>query len=331
MAWEDELDPKIQARLKNVPPFDNDDPSVPPAQPPAPPQDPSTEPEVETPETPAPAPEAEKPPEVTTPPQLEDKDRTAKEFEKLKEHNASLKEQLEAEKAKNIPTKDALEALIPEPQYPQPPVYPQPLTTNVIPTPQQYPNLSQKEIKDTFNSLVDSQGYVDTGLLIETLKTTDERAKAAEQRAKEAEERNKRNERRMDDFERKELMKQVHDLYPKLNPENANSDDPDRRFDDNFYEAFQGEVMRQWSTVGKEDVWIAAKKWSGILYGNNPSMTKADKEKAEQAELAKRNINATNVQPTSQRESFSDQDELVKAVQLGKKGALAERLRRAGL
>jgi hypothetical protein len=310
MAREEPSDPKIIERLKNIPPFPEDEETP---QAPEEPQEADVEPQ-EAPEAPEPTVEAEG--EAHT-----EKDRTAEQFDKLKEHNAQLKQELDKTKAQ-IPTKNALDSL-----YPEPPVYPQPLTTNVLPTPEQFPNLTPKEIKDTFASLVDSQGYVDSGLMIETFRDLDKKAKEAEQRAKAAEEQNKRNERRMDDFERKQVMKSVHEVFPKLDPENATNADVNNRFDQNFYDLFQGEIIRQWTTSGQADPMKVAEKVSGILYGD---MKKADRIKAEQAELAKKNINATRVSSTSQRSNFKDQDELIMATRLGRKGAIAERLARAG-
>lgn len=324
MAKDEPSDPKIVDRLSKLPPFKDEEPQeeAPAAQNE---QENEQESEQKAPEAPSEvlgelAEETKDEKEEEGEETDEQKKRTAEQFEKLKAHNAQLKEELEKTK-KVIPTKNALEALIPD--FPEPI---EPPTTNVIPQATQYPGLTNKDIKDTFANLTDDQGYVDTGLLKETLTELQRRAKEAEERAAIAERENKRNTRRMDDFERKELMRKVHEAYPRLNPENANATDPNVRFDDAFYEAFQGEVIRQWSTIGKEDVWVAAKKWSDILHG----VKKADKEKAEAAELAKKNINATTVRPTSQRENPTDVDELIRGTRMGVKGALAERLKRAG-
>lgn len=301
-------DPKIVDRLKNLPPFDEEkEPDIAPQK------------IEEVPDEPAPQPEpVEEPVEEVKEeekPVEEVKDRTKEQFEKLKEHNAALKGELEATKRKN-----ALESL-----YPEAPVAPQPPTTNVLPTTQQFPNLKPSEIKDVFSSLVDANGYVDSGLLIETLKETDQRAKAAEERAQKAEDENKRNARRMDDFERKEIMKQVHDKFPKLNPDNANAED-DSKFDENFYDLFQGEIMRQWTNAGQADPMLVAEKVSGILYG----VKKADKEKMVEAEKAKKNINATTVRPASTASAYKDNDELVLATRKGSHTALIERLNKIG-
>jgi hypothetical protein len=306
MAQDEASDSKIVDRLKNQPPFPEETPEEPPAEP---------QPEPETPpEAPVEPVEETKPPEET---EDEQKKRTQEQFEKLKEHNAELKRQLDEAKT---PKKNALDALIPE--------NPPPSTTNVIPTPQQYPTLSPKEIKDTFAGLIDENGYVDTGLLKETLVGLQRAKEEAEKRVVEAETRVKNVERKQADFERKQIMKEVHAVYPRLDPENAGSEEPDKKFSQTFYDLFQGEIMHQWSTVGTADPMKVAEKVSGILYGQG--MTKADKEKAEKAELAKKNINATSVKPASTHETYKDKDELIKATQQGKRGALAERLARSG-
>ena len=303
-------DPKIVSRLGKFPPYEDENDEVVET-----PVDPTEETETEEPKEEVEE-EIEKV-EVEEEAPVVEKDRTTEQFEKLKQHNAELKKQLEESKPKEPIRKNALDALIPENQP----------TTNVIPSNAQFPDLTNKEIKDVFANLTDDQGYVDTGLLKETLSGLQQRALDAEKRAKVAENSVKSVARKQDDFERKQVMREVHEMYPKLNPENANSDDPNIKFDDSFYDLFQGEIIRRWTSVGNADPMEVAGKISGILYKN---MTKADKEKAEKAELAKRNINATSARPSSQRESYTDHDELVKATMMGKKGALAERLKRAG-
>jgi hypothetical protein len=304
-------DPKIVARLKNIPPFDNETPEEVPVETPVEEETPvevPAEPEVEA---PVEEKEEEKPVE-------EEKDRTKEQFEKLKEHNAELKRKLEE---KELPKKNALDSL-----YPEPPQYPAPPITNTVPTPQQFPNLTPKEIKDVFSSLVDSQGYVDSGLLIQTLKENDQKAKAAEEELRVTREELKKVGRKQDDFERKQVMKEVHGLFPKLDPENAESTDPSIKFDQTFYDMFQGEIMRQWTNAGTADPMRVAAKVSDILYG----VKKADKEKLEVAETAKKNINATTVRPVSTVSGYKDRDELISATRKGSHGALMERLNRIG-
>jgi hypothetical protein len=303
-------DPKIVDRLKKLPPFDEEEvPQVAPQTLTDP-----TEPVEPAPEPPQPTVEVETEVKEEEKPVEDEKTRTQEQFDKLKEHNAELKKKLDEIQ---IPKKNALDAL-----YPESPV------TNVIPTTQQYPTLAPKEIKDTFANLTDDQGYVDTGLLKETLINLQKAKEDAEKVAREAQESVKKVERRQDDFERNQLMKEVHKEFPKLNPDNATSDDPTVKFDNRFYEQFQKELMYQWSTKGTADALVEARKASDIIYGAD--MRKADKEKIEAAELAKKNINATSVKPASTVSSFKDNADLILATRKGSHSALLERLNKIG-
>ena len=305
-------DPKIVDRLKKIPPFDEEKaPDIAPDVLTAGPDEEETSNQVVE-----PAASTEEPAKTEQTEAEKKKQRTSDEFTKLKEHNAQLKAELEKVK---IPTQNALEGLMP--QNPPPPI------TNVIPTVQQYPGLAPKEIKDTFANLTDDQGYVDTGLLKETLVSLQKAKDEAEAKLKVANERVDRIERNQGDFERNRVMREVHSRFPRLNPENALAED-DTKFDQTFYDLFQGEIVRQWTTVGEADAMKVAEKISGILYKED--MKKVDKEKAEAAELAKKNINATTVKPTSTVNRYNDQDDLIRATRNGVPGSLAERLRRIG-
>ena len=297
---DEETDPKIVERLKNLPPYGDERDKETPQETPEVPETPPEEPKVEEPT-----------PEVTK--EEETKKRTAEQFDKLKESNNKLKEELETVKKKNV-----LESLMPE--APQPTIYPQPPTVNVAP--EQFPGLTQTQIKETFKGLVDENGYVDSGLLIETLKELREKNRIAEERAKIAEQQSQNVARKFDDFQRNEIMKEVHAKYPTLNPENG-------EFDEKLWKFVRNEVIDQWMNGKQTDVMAAAQEGFDTLHGND--MKKADKEKLEAAETAKKNINALGVNQTSQRESSGDHEALVRATQLGKKGALAERLRKAGM
>lgn len=313
----------IQDRLKRQPPYDDD--AIPPKEETKEVVEEVKEEIVE--ETPQEEPKEEVKTEEVVKEVLEDvkkvkkevektektKERTKEQFEKLKESNKTLKEERDIAKRKNV-----LDSLIPEP-----PAYPETPTTNVIPAQQNFPNLSKDDIKNTFSGLVDDQGYVDTGLLITTLTDLQNRAKEAEERAKQAEIKTEQTARSQADFERKDLMKQVHKKYPKLDPDNE-------EFDERLWEGVRNEVIGQWTSGHQEDVMAAASKWSDILYGKEEEVKKADKIKAEQAEEAKRNINALGTKQTSQREDNTEVEALHEAARKGKKGAVAELLKRAG-
>jgi hypothetical protein len=295
----EETDPKIVDRLNKLPPYENKEEEL-----------------VTTTNGVIDAEAAKTTKEEEPSPEEQTKQRTTEQFEKLKESNNNLKKEVEVLKKKNV-----LESLVPQPTSPQPPQYPQSPITNVIPTPQQYQGLSQKQINETFKGLVDDAGYVDTGLLIETLNDLKEKNRLAEQRASQAEERTQNVVRKMDDFERNQIMRQVHEKYPTLNPDG-------NEFDENLWKFVRNEVVDQWMNGKPTDVMAAAEAGMRIIHPND--MKKEERLKLEQAETAKKNINALGTSQTSQRESNLDQDALIRGTQMGKKGALAERLRRSG-
>jgi hypothetical protein len=236
----------------------------------------------------------------------ETKERTKQEFEKLKQSNQELKETVKK-------YTDVLSSLQPQEVAPPNQFTPafEPILTNQPPA--TYPGLTQQQIKDTFENLIDSEGYVDVNLLKEELEKQRRRAEIAEQKAREAEEAAKKAVKTVDDFQRTQKMREIHAKYPMLDPESP-------QFDERMWEAVRNEIVGQWVTTGTEDVDAAAKKWYDILY----PMAK-DKEADKKAQ-----INAIPTQPVSTSSTFEDHQALVEATRKGKKGALAERLKRAG-
>jgi hypothetical protein len=305
----EESDPKLVEKLKGFPPYEDETPEEAPVVP---------ETQEEAVEAPVEAPQIEEvtPVEETKEELPEDTSkRTAEQFDKLKESNNNLKQALEVEKKKNI-----LDSLMPT--APKEPVWPESPITNQIPPAQQYPGLSQKQVNETFDNLVDGNGYVDTGLLISTLTDLRTKNKLAEERARVAEQNTQKIGKRFEDFERNEIMKSVHAQFPTLDPNNEN-------FDEKLWKFVRNEVIDQWMNGKQTDVMAAAAEGMDTLHGND--MKKADKEKLVQAETAKKNINALGSSQSAQRDTYSEHDTLVRAVQQGKKGALAERLRKAGM
>lgn len=148
-------------------------------------------------------------------------ERTKEQFEKLKEHNAQLKEELQSYKDKT----SVLDDLRPS---------------------KNYPNLSQAEVKEAESNFVDENGYVDVNRLNLTLKEASEKAKQAEERAMQAEE-------RVRSFEESVAVKNAHAQFPQLDPRNTDN------FDPNFYEAVRNELVSQ-MMKGKQDIVEAAQK-----------------------------------------------------------------------
>lgn len=305
--------PNLKDRIKQVPPFDpqEETPEVseekqveePVEQPQPIIEQPQEAVEQPTKETKKPE-ELEKPEETKLPD--ETKERTKEQFEKLKQSNQELKEKVKK-------YTDVLSSLQPREVAPPNQFTPafEPILTNQPPA--TYPGLTQQQIKDTFENLIDSEGYVDVNLLKEELEKQRRRAEIAEQKAREAEEAAKKAVKTVDDFQRTQKMREIHAKYPQLDPESP-------QFDERMWEAVRNEIVGQWVTTGTEDVDAAAKKWYDILY----PMAK-DKEADKKAQ-----INAIPTQPVSTSSTFEDHQALVEATRKGKKGALAERLKRAG-
>lgn len=297
-------------RIKNQPPFD------PPKEPEvSPPQEPPKE--DKQPETPPN--NNEKQPNVSdnttvSEPKKDDKsddvktdnNRTKEQFDKLKNHNQQLKQELEQQKKV---TEDVLQSLSPKADKAG-------FLTNHPPLVNNYPNLSKQDVKNIWDKLVDDEGLVDVKLLKEELKNQNDRAIYAEQKVKEANERVAKIEHKFEDFERTNKMKLIHAKYPQIDPNSS-------EFNADMWEAVRNEIVGQWVTDGKEDVEKAASKWHKIMYGN---MNKQQK----QTEDKKANINALSPKTSSNSGEFEDQEALVQATRKNKKGALAERLKRAG-
>jgi len=221
--------------------------------------------------------------------------RTKEQFEKLKKTNKQLSEKLK--KFEKVESKSVLDDLEPKP-------------------PAQYNNLTQQKKEEIEKSLVDGQGYVDVALLNQRLEKANDEAARAKQEVAQI-----RNE--MNNFEKNIQVRETHKKYPKLDPESES-------FDKRFYDLVSNELIGQ-MMKGKKDFMAAADKVNGLLYKGqeNPNvkakMTNAKKKK-EQAEQ----INATT-RSKHGIYSSADQDQLVAGTMSGKKGALAERLRRAGI
>jgi hypothetical protein len=233
-------------------------------------------------------------------------ERTKEQIDKLKEHNQNLKQELD--KQKKV-TEDVLQSLTAKDNKPG-------FLTNHPPTVNNYPNLSKQDVKNIWDKLVDDNGLVDVKLLKEELKKQNDRAAFAEQKVKEANERVANMERKFEDFERTNKMKLIHAKYPQIDPNS-------QEFNPDMWEAVRNEIVGQWVTEGKEDVEKAAAKWHKIMYKDmNKQQKKAEDKKA--------NINALSPKSSSNSGEYEDQEALVQATRKNKKGALGERLRRAG-
>lgn len=246
--------------------------------------------------TTTPIPSETKPAEALEP-QLPDgvSERTKEEFEKLKQHNADLKQKLDAYSSKT----SVLDDLRPS----------QPLTVET-------PHLSQQQVEQVKNRFVDENGYVDVASLEVALQKADERAQKAEASAREASERVQR-------FEESAQVRAAHATYPQLDPHNTEG------FDPKFYELVKNELIGQMMN-GKQDIIEAAKKVSEF-YAPKVNVSQAKQEAVEEYKTKITKRDQATEQPLERgTEQPSERAELIRKTLEGDRDALYKRLQASG-
>lgn len=267
--------------------------------------------EVETPEAEASAEETPAP-----------KDRTSEQFDKLKQSNQELKE--ERDQYKNL-----FESLRPsEVPVQTQQTYQQPI--NQAPNAQNFANLSQGDVNQVFQSMVDENGYLDGQKLMSTLQAMSQRAERAEQAAVNATKQTQTIQQSLRQKEETQAQQEVYNKYPALNPNDTDNFDP--KFWDYVYNELAVKAKKG-QMPSESDYMNAANKVYQDFYEGREDMTKKDKEKAKQTEDAKRQINATRPRSPMNVGYYANEEDnaLVAKVQQGKKGAVAELLKRRGL
>ncbi len=223
-------------------------------------------------------------------------ERTKEQFEKLKQHNKELADELA--KAKNYqlkePSLSVLDSLRPNPQFTKP----------VEQTPPSYGNL------------VDENGFVDAALLERRQRETEQRAFNAEQEARLARE-------KYEKLEETQTTKKVHEEYPWLDPDSP-------KYDKKFYNLVRNEMIGQF-TEGKSDFMAAAKKIKEELYdpkANEPNETEEAKKEA--IETFKQNTAKEQIQTTGSARPNTSKDELVRGTRKGDADSIFARLQASG-
>ncbi len=233
----------------------------------------------------------------------EAKDRTKEQFEKLKQHNKELAEKVNKLEGDRQPKPSVLESLRPPSQSP-----PKPIQSN------KYQHLDQQQVDQIQKKLIrkgkDGYDYVDTNLLQQRLQEADQRAKRAEQRAQQTEEKLTR-------LEETQQMRETYSQYPQLDP---NSND----YDSKFYNLVRGQLMTQ-AIRGEKNLMKAATTVDEALSAKNQSK-KEESKPEDKAKAKKQQINTSG----SAGRSDIDFDQLRRESLQGKKGAIAERLKRSG-
>lgn len=169
-------------------------------------------------------------------------ERTKEYIEKLKEENRQLKEQ-----ANPTPKKSVLDIFPDDSQTQQSGQNQQP--GSQAPAGDTYQNLSQSQVNDIYQGLIDKDGYIDPKALEQRLNA----ANSAEKQAKEALNRARQAEQRIEKYEQTRQAEQLHETYPELDPYSDS-------FNQEAYDLVKNEVLNQWASTGKQNAVEAAKK-----------------------------------------------------------------------
>lgn len=221
-------------------------------------------------------------------------DRTKEQFEKLKRTNQEMSEKLKAFESQSN-SESVLDSLKPkaEPQVPN----------FDFSKPSEAPSAQEEK-------LIDELGYVNADVLQRNISEARERAIRAEKEAEAI--RNK-----FVNYEETQQTKLAHEKYPELNPHNSD------KFDENFYKLVRNELIGQMMN-GEKDVLKAAESVKKYY-----SPKKTEKVVVQDQSEQKQQVNAGQ-KKTASAYSEKDDSDLIIATRLNKKGALAERLKRAG-
>lgn len=233
------------------------------------------------------------------------REKTKAEFEKLKEHNRQLAEQLEAERASKAkqPMLSVLDSLKPTYVEPQAPVL----------TKEDTGNLPQQKVEDIVAQLTDENGYIDEALLKKTLQDARIQAKKAEERAVSAEQKADQAIASVSRFNQSQTVAKTHADFPEVDPDSE-------KFNPKLYNLVKNELVGQ-MLEGREDFYSATKKWVDELGLRTPSESK-------ESVTAKEHINASGA---SKPDTGVSNDQLVKRTWEGDRDAISERLKKIGL
>ena len=246
------------------------------------------------------------------------KDRDLEQLQKLAETNKELKEERDLAQAEADALKEENE------QYKS--LYEAP--TNVVPDATQFGNLDQNQVDQTFASMMDENGFLDGVKLTKALQDLNNRAIQAEERAKRAEDKANTSANTIQSQNEQKAQQAVYAKYPQLNPENKET------FDPKMWRAVYNELAvkaKAGENPTDKDYFDAADRVYNDFY-QNTDMTKKEEQKKEEVAEAKQQINAIRPVSNMQAGYYADQEEstLFESIQTGKRGSVAELLRRRG-
>lgn len=223
------------------------------------------------------------------------KERTAEQFEKLKESNKKLQEELESARNPKS-TESILDSL-----KPKAPAF-------------DFPGIPENLTKAEKKKLIDESGYLNSDVLEQTLSNAERRANEAEKAARETRE-------QLVKFEETQQTRMLHEKYPELDPHG-------KSFDETYFNLVRNELFGQ-MVRGEKDALKAA---ANVKKYYTPKVAEEKKAVVKEDQTdQKQQINAgqTKSGQVSTYQELED-SELIMATRKNKKGALAERLKRAG-
>lgn len=167
------------------------------------------------------------------------KERTRREFEKLKQHNKQLAEENKALKGQSPPIPSVLDFLGQMPQ----------VDPGLV---QQYAQPAQPQQPELQSELLDDQGYLNADVLQRRLAAVE----AAQRKAEEAERRALEAQQRIARFEQDAEQKKLYAQFPELDPLNTDL------FNQEAYDLVRNELTSQIVQTGSRDALQAAQKMS---------------------------------------------------------------------
>lgn len=242
----------------------------------------------------------------------DDKDRTTEQFDKLTNSNKDLKLDNE-EKDKELEKYKKLFS-----NYETP--------TKETPDAKQYPNLNQQQVNDAFGGMVDKDGYLDGNKLVGVLQAMNQNNQEANLRAERAEKSVQDTNKNFRKQQETAAQIKVYDKYPQLNPDNKD------KFDPKMWRAVYNELAvkaKAGENPSDSDYIEAADSVYNDFY-KDKDMNKQDQAKLDEKNDQKTESTVSRPRSTTHKSYFTgtEEDELRNQVRHGKKGALAELLRR---
>jgi energy-converting hydrogenase A subunit M len=224
------------------------------------------------------------------------KERTKREFEKLKAHNKELADEVERLKK---PSQSALEGLHPQ-------------TVQA-----EYPNLTQQQVDDTIKSLVDEDGYLDEALLKNTLNKANQSVAQAQAEAQRARQEARQALIQVNKFGQDREVRIAHKRFPQVDPENA-------KYDPEFFRLVRNELLAS-MYEGKKMEFVDACRSVKKVYSPKKDETETKAKAVEEYKESVASKSALNPTGSSRPES-RHQDDLIEGTRRGDADAIAARL-----